>query len=150
MWEDQSKTYSRNSQPSTEWAPSSWNYYFLVIWQKVNNFVTPPWKVLKNEIYVNLYPLMMDSNKDVAKPELVHKLEGCNDEVHGAVIIPGEDVVISISADRSVRTDQLGSGYLETLDNSGQVFVTIWVQLQPVSATVMRKGIHSDRDERKK
>ena len=63
----------------------------------------------------------MDSNKDVAKPELVHKLEGCNDEVHGAVIIPGEvlddnrvvdddtivdtgeDGVISISADRSVR-----------------------------------------------
>ena len=47
--------------------------------------------------------MIIDSNKDVAKPELVHKLEGCNDEVHGAVIIPGEDGVISISADRSVR-----------------------------------------------
>ena len=44
----------------------------------------------------------MEATKDVSKPELVHKLEGCNDEVNGAVIIPGEDAVISISADRSV------------------------------------------------
>jgi len=45
----------------------------------------------------------MDSAKDVAKPELIHKLEGCTDEIHGVVIIPGEDGVISISADRSIR-----------------------------------------------
>ena len=31
------------------------------------------------------------------------QLEGCTDEVHGAVVVPGEDTVISISQDRSVR-----------------------------------------------
>ena len=45
----------------------------------------------------------MDNHKDIAKPELVHKLEGCTDEVNGAVVIPGENAVISISNDRSVR-----------------------------------------------
>lgn len=45
----------------------------------------------------------MDNSKDIPKPELMHKIEGCTDEVNGAVIIPGEDGVISISSDRSVR-----------------------------------------------
>jgi len=45
----------------------------------------------------------MDNKGDIAKPELVHKLEGCTDEVNGAIIIPGENAVISISSDRSVR-----------------------------------------------
>jgi len=40
---------------------------------------------------------------DPVKPELVHKLEGCTDEVHAAILITGEDTVISISGDRSVR-----------------------------------------------
>ena len=71
----------------------------------------------------------MDSNKDVAKPELVHKLEGCNDEVHGAVIIPGEDGVISISADRSVR--------IWLLRDSGQFWPSICHYMS--AATVMRK-----------
>jgi len=31
----------------------------------------------------------MDSAKDIAKPELIHKLEGCTDEIHGVIIIPG-------------------------------------------------------------
>jgi len=39
----------------------------------------------------------------LAKPELLHKLEGSSDEVNGAVLIPGENGVISISADRSIR-----------------------------------------------
>ena len=33
----------------------------------------------------------MDNHKDIAKPELVHKLEGCTDEVNGAVVIPGKN-----------------------------------------------------------
>jgi len=45
----------------------------------------------------------MDNQRDIAKPELIHKLEGCTDEVNGAVVIPGENAVISISNDRSVR-----------------------------------------------
>ena len=32
----------------------------------------------------------MDNSKDIPKPELLHKIEGCTDEVNGAVIIPGE------------------------------------------------------------
>ena len=32
----------------------------------------------------------MDNKGDIAKPELVHKLEGCTDEVNGAIIIPGK------------------------------------------------------------
>jgi len=45
----------------------------------------------------------MDNQRDIAKPELLHKLEGCTDEVNGAIVIPGENAVISISNDRSVR-----------------------------------------------
>jgi len=41
------------------------------------------------------------------KPSLLHKLEGSTNEIHAAVIIPGEDGVISVSADRSVRVWQL-------------------------------------------
>ena len=32
----------------------------------------------------------MDNSKDIPKPELLHKIEGCTDEVTGAVIIPGK------------------------------------------------------------
>ena len=45
----------------------------------------------------------ISSYKSSAKPELVHKLEGCTDEVNAALIIPGQNGVISISSDRSVR-----------------------------------------------
>lgn len=34
------------------------------------------------------------------KPALLAKLEGCNDEVNAAVLIPGEDGVISVSDDK--------------------------------------------------
>lgn len=34
------------------------------------------------------------------KPILLSKLEGCNDDVNAAVIIPREDGVISVSDDR--------------------------------------------------
>lgn len=34
------------------------------------------------------------------KPELLSKLEGCNDDVNDAVLIPGEDGVISVSDDK--------------------------------------------------
>ena len=69
---------------------------------------------------------MEGAKAGVPKPELVHKLEGCTDEVtqrksekkqrkkgkketqlclqvNGAVLVPGEQGVISISSDRSVR-----------------------------------------------
>ena len=34
--------------------------------------------------------LEMDNTNNVPRPELIHKLEGCTDEVNGAVIIPGK------------------------------------------------------------
>jgi len=34
------------------------------------------------------------------KPELLSKLEGYNDDVNGAILIPGEDGVISVSDDK--------------------------------------------------
>lgn len=37
------------------------------------------------------------------KPALLAKLEGCNDEINAAVLIPGEDGVISVSDDKSVK-----------------------------------------------
>ncbi|KAF7989438.1 hypothetical protein HCN44_008112 [Aphidius gifuensis] len=37
------------------------------------------------------------------KPILLSKLEGCNDDVNDAIIIPREDGVISVSDDRTVR-----------------------------------------------
>jgi len=39
----------------------------------------------------------------VTRPELLYKLEGSTDDVNGAVLIAGENSVISISRDRSVR-----------------------------------------------
>ena len=59
----------------------------------------------------------MDNRNNQPKPELVHKLEGCTDEVNGAVILPGENGVISISNDRSVR--------LWLLRDSGQFWPSI-------------------------
>lgn len=35
-----------------------------------------------------------------AKPELLNKVEGGAEEVHGAVLIPDQDGIISISSDR--------------------------------------------------
>lgn len=34
------------------------------------------------------------------KPVLLSKLDGCNDEVNAAVLIPGENGVISVSDDK--------------------------------------------------
>lgn len=34
------------------------------------------------------------------KPALLAKLEGCNDDINAAVLIPGEDGVISVSDDK--------------------------------------------------
>ncbi|KAG8222020.1 hypothetical protein J437_LFUL002781 [Ladona fulva] len=44
-----------------------------------------------------------DNYSSARKPILLSKLEGCNDDVNAACIIPGEDGVISVSDDRSVR-----------------------------------------------
>lgn len=49
----------------------------------------------------------MERSTEAAKPSLLHKLEGSTNEIHAAVIIPGENGVISVSADRSVRVWQL-------------------------------------------
>lgn len=46
---------------------------------------------------------MESSLPETSRPELLHKLEGSADEIHGAIIIPGENGVISVSNDRSVR-----------------------------------------------
>ncbi len=37
---------------------------------------------------------------NVRKPQLINKLEGSNDDINMAVIIPREDGVISVSDDR--------------------------------------------------
>lgn len=37
------------------------------------------------------------------KPVLLNKLDGCNDEINAAVLIPGENGVISVSDDKTVR-----------------------------------------------
>lgn len=36
------------------------------------------------------------------KPALLAKLDGCNDDINAAVLIPGEDGVISVSDDKYV------------------------------------------------
>jgi hypothetical protein len=41
-----------------------------------------------------------DKFSSTKKPVLLSKLEGCNDDVNAAVIIPGEDGVISVCDDR--------------------------------------------------
>jgi hypothetical protein len=41
-----------------------------------------------------------DKFNSTRKPVLLSKLEGCNDEVNAATIIPGEDGIISVSDDR--------------------------------------------------
>ena len=40
------------------------------------------------------------SSTSSAKPELLNKVEGGAEEVHAAILIPGQDGIISISADR--------------------------------------------------
>jgi hypothetical protein len=41
-----------------------------------------------------------DKFSSTKKPVLLSKLEGCNDDVNAAIIIPGEDCVISVCDDR--------------------------------------------------
>ena len=111
----------------------------------------------------------MDNSKDISKPELVHKIEGCTDEVNGAVIIPGEfirhcrkddvvisiwmmmimmsgeDGVISISSDRSVR--------VWLLRDSGQFWPSIchyYTSTAPTSISYCHErslGINSDKNK---
>lgn len=38
-----------------------------------------------------------------AKPELINKIDGSAEDIHAAVFIPGQDGIISVSTDRSVR-----------------------------------------------
>jgi len=71
---------------------------------------------------------MEGAKAGVPKPELVHKLEGCTDEVNGAVLIPGEQGVISISSDRSVR--------VWLLRDSGQFWPSV-CHYMPAAATSM-------------
>lgn len=44
-----------------------------------------------------------DKFSSTKKPCLLSKLEGCNDDVNQAILIPGQDGVISVSDDRTVR-----------------------------------------------
>ena len=45
-------------------------------------------------------PVSTTSANSSAKPELLNKVEGGAEEVHAAILIPGQDGIISISADR--------------------------------------------------
>ena len=45
-------------------------------------------------------PVPTSSTTSSAKPELLNKVEGGAEEVHAAILIPGQDGIISISADR--------------------------------------------------
>ncbi|EEB17356.1 WD repeat and FYVE domain-containing protein, putative [Pediculus humanus corporis] len=64
--------------------------------------------------------------KSAKKPVLISKLEGCSDDVNAAIIIPGEDGVISVSDDRTVRV------WLKR--DSGQYWPSI-CHYMPVGAT---------------
>ncbi|XP_063242187.1 WD repeat and FYVE domain-containing protein 2 [Bacillus rossius redtenbacheri] len=66
-----------------------------------------------------------NSNK---KPVLLSKLEGCSDDINAAIIIPGEDGVVSISDDRTVRV------WLKR--DSGQYWPSI-CHYMPVAATAL-------------
>lgn len=68
------------------------------------------------------------SKGSARKPQLINKLEGCNDEINMAEIIPGEDGVISISDDRTVRV------WLKR--DSGQYWPSI-CHYMPAGATAM-------------
>ena len=82
------------------------------------------------ELNTHLPPLTvtMDNTKNVPRPELVHKLEGCTDQVNGVVILPGEDGVISISDDRSVR--------LWLLRDSGQFWPSICHYMSSAASSI--------------
>lgn len=41
-----------------------------------------------------------DRFSSTKKPVLISKLEGCSDDINAAIIIPGEEGVISVSDDR--------------------------------------------------
>ncbi|XP_054284616.1 WD repeat and FYVE domain-containing protein 2-like [Macrosteles quadrilineatus] len=60
------------------------------------------------------------------KPVLLSKLEGCNDDINQAILIPGQDGVISVSDDRTVRV------WLKR--DSGQYWPSICAYM-PVAAT---------------
>jgi len=62
-------------------------------------------------------PVSTTSTNSSAKPELLNKVEGGAEEVHAAILIPGQDGIISISADRSVR--------LMLLRDSGQYWPSV-------------------------
>ncbi|XP_041353829.1 WD repeat and FYVE domain-containing protein 2-like [Gigantopelta aegis] len=48
-------------------------------------------------------PAIGKASGNVRKPVLINKLEGCNDSINMAVIIPKENGVISVSDDKTVR-----------------------------------------------
>lgn len=48
-------------------------------------------------------PVAGDRFNSTKKPVLLSKLEGCNDDINQAIFIPGQDGVISVSDDRSVK-----------------------------------------------
>ncbi|XP_015113647.1 WD repeat and FYVE domain-containing protein 2 [Diachasma alloeum] len=70
------------------------------------------------------------------KPILMSKLEGCNDDVNAAVIIPKEDGVISVCDDRTVRV------WLKR--DSGQYWPSV-CQYMAAGATAMHYHVESRR-----
>ncbi|KAI4489120.1 PREDICTED: WD repeat and FYVE domain-containing protein 2 [Polistes canadensis] len=68
------------------------------------------------------------------KPVLLSKLEGCNDDVNAAIIIPREDGVISVCDDRTVRV------WLKR--DSGQYWPSV-CQYMPVGATSMHYSVET-------
>jgi hypothetical protein len=61
-------------------------------------------KIIKKHIKMaaEIKPATQSNDKfcTTKKPALLAKLEGCGDEINAAVLIPGEDGVISVSDDK--------------------------------------------------
>lgn len=64
--------------------------------------VRTDWRSLNIEMAAEIKPATQSNDKfcTTKKPSLLAKLEGCNDEINAAVIIPGEDGVISVCDDK--------------------------------------------------
>ncbi|XP_075225365.1 WD repeat and FYVE domain-containing protein 2-like [Lycorma delicatula] len=56
-----------------------------------------------------------DKFNSTKKPVLLSKLEGCNDDINQAIIIPGQDGVISVSDDSDVKLPFLARSSTENL-----------------------------------
>nr|CAD7444446.1 unnamed protein product [Timema bartmani] len=96
-----------------------------------------------------------DKFNSTKKPILLSKLEGCNDDVNAAIIIPGEDGVISICDDRRGATEgcsgnvsRVGtegcSGNVSRLEQKDVPATLVVVEWKKVLATTVRVWLKRD------